>query len=116
MSINNTKISNEKRVKLLGVNLEGRLNFDHHVNTHLKKASKTYHALSKVCNQMDRKRRRILLNAFIKSQFSYCTFFWMFQSTTLNNRINKIHEKTLRLVYKDLKHFMYFDDLLNREN
>ena len=29
-----------KTVKLLGVNLEGRLNFDFHVNTLLKKASK----------------------------------------------------------------------------
>ena len=97
MSINNTKISNEKRVKLLGVNLEGRLNFDHHVNTHLKRASKTYHALSEACNHMDRKRRRILLNAFITSRFSYCAFVCMSHSRTLNNRINKIHEKTLRL-------------------
>ena len=98
MSINNTKISNEKRVKLLGVNLEGRINFDHYVNTHLK-------TLSRVCNHMDRKRGRILLNAFITSHFSYCAFVWMFYSRTLNYRINKIHEKTLRLAYKDLKHF-----------
>ena len=97
MSFNNTKISNEKRVKLLGVNLEGRLNFDHHVNIHLKRASKTYHALSEACNHMDKKRRRILLNAFITSRFSYCAFVWMFHSRTLNNRINKIHEKALRL-------------------
>ena len=31
--ISNTEILNEERVKLLGVNLEGRLNFDFHVNT-----------------------------------------------------------------------------------
>ena len=38
--IANTEILHEERVKLLGVNLEGRLNFDFHVNTLLKKASK----------------------------------------------------------------------------
>ena len=38
--ISNNEILNEERVKLLGVNLEGRLNFDFHVNTLLKKASK----------------------------------------------------------------------------
>ena len=38
--ISNTEILNEERVKLLGVNLEGRLNFDFHVNTLLKKVSK----------------------------------------------------------------------------
>ena len=40
------KISNVDRVKLLGVNFEGRLNFDYHVNTLLKKANKKYHALA----------------------------------------------------------------------
>ena len=38
--ITNTKISNMDRVKLLGVNFEGRHNFDYHVNTLLKKANK----------------------------------------------------------------------------
>ena len=31
--VTNTKISNVERVKLLGVNFEGRLNFDYQVNT-----------------------------------------------------------------------------------
>ena len=53
--ITNTKISNVERVKLLGVNIEGRLNFDYHVNTLLKKANKKYHALARVCNYMDTK-------------------------------------------------------------
>ena len=53
--ITNTKISNVDRVKLLGVNFEGRLNFDYHVNTLLKKANKKYHALARVCNYMDTK-------------------------------------------------------------
>ena len=35
--ITNAKISNVERVKLLGVNFEGRLNFDYHVNTLLKR-------------------------------------------------------------------------------
>ena len=51
--ISNTEILNEERAKLLGVNLEGRLNFDFHVNTLLKKASKKYHALARVCNYMN---------------------------------------------------------------
>ena len=35
------------------------------------------------------------MNAFITSQFSDCPIVWMFHSKTMNNRINKIHEKTL---------------------
>ena len=98
--ISNTEILNEESVKLLGVNLEGRLNFDIHVNTLLKKGSKKYHALARVCKYMNKKKRRILMNAFITSQFSYSPLVWMSHSRTMNNRINKIHKKTLRLVYK----------------
>ena len=58
--ISNTEILNKERVKLLGVNLEGRLNFDFHVNTLCKKASKKYHALAGVCNYINKKKRQIL--------------------------------------------------------
>ena len=51
--IANTKISNVERVKLFGLNIEGRFNFDYHVNTLLKKANKKYHAHARVCNYMD---------------------------------------------------------------
>ena len=52
------------------------------------------------------------MNAFITSQFSYCPLVWMFHSRTLNNRINKIHERALRLVYKN-ETFLSFDDLVS---
>ena len=51
--------------------------------------------LARVCNNMDTKKRSVLMKAFITSQFSYCPLVWMFHSRTLNNRINKIHEKEL---------------------
>ena len=57
---------------------------------------------------------RVLMNAFMTSQFSYCPLVWMFHSRTLNNRINKIHERALRLVYKN-ETFLSFDDLLKRD-
>ena len=54
------------------------------------------------------------MNAFITSQFSYCPLVWMSHSRTMNNIINKIHEKTLRLVYKDEKN-LSLDDLLKKD-
>ena len=90
----NTKMSNIERVKLIGVNFEGRLNLDYHVNPFLRKANKKYHALARVCNYMDTKKRRILMNAFRTSQFSYCPLVWISRSRTRNNQIKKNHEKT----------------------
>ena len=45
------------------------------------------------------------------SQFSYCPSVWMSHSRTLNNKINKLYEKALRLVYDD-RHST-FEELLN---
>ena len=73
------------------------------MNTLLKKANKKYHALARVCNYMDTKKRRVLMKAFITSQFSNCPLVWMFHSRTLNNRINKIHERALRLGHRKLR-------------
>ena len=44
---------------------------------------------------------RLIMNAFIFSQFGYCLLVWMFHSRKLNNRISNIHERALRIVYRD---------------
>ena len=51
------------------------------------------------------------MKAFITPKFSYCTLVWMFHSRTINNNINTLHEKALRLVYPN-KPNLHFDDLL----
>ena len=52
---------------------------------------------------MNLAQRRLIMNAFIFSQFGYCPLVWMFHSRKLNNRINNIHERALRIVYRDYK-------------
>ena len=63
---------------------------------------------------MDLAKRKTLMKAFITSQFNYCPLVWMFHSRQLNNLINKIHERALRLLYKDNK--LTFNDLLELDN
>ena len=41
------------------------------------------------------------MKAFITPQFSYCSLIWMLHSKASSNRINNIHERALRLTYKD---------------
>ena len=41
------------------------------------------------------------MNAFFNAQFSYCPLTWMFHSRKLNNKINKLHERCLRIVYNN---------------
>ena len=59
------------------------------------------------------KKRLVVTKAFISSQLSYCPLIWMNHSRTLNNKINRIHERSLRVVYNDKK--TTFKDLLDKD-
>ena len=54
------------------------------------------------------------MNAFIVSQFSYCPLVWMFQDRSVNKKINKIHERALRIACKDS--CSNFEELLTKAN
>ena len=43
----------------------------------------------------------MLLDSFIFSNFNYCPLVWHFRSATLSQKIEKIEEWTLRLLYND---------------
>ena len=43
------------------------------------------------------------MQSFIMSQIGYCLSIWMNHNPSLNNNINRIHERALRIVYKDKK-------------
>ena len=107
-------VKNSREEKLLGVKIDSKLSFENHVSSLCKKASQKLHALARVVNFMDLAKRKSLMKAFITSQFDYCPLTWMFHSKQLNNRINKIQERALRLAYKDNK--LTFDDLLKLDN
>ena len=58
-------------------------------------------------------KRRMVMKAFTESQFNYCPLIWMFHSRTLNNKINHLHERALRIVYSDYK--SSFCELLEKD-
>ena len=41
------------------------------------------------------------MKTFIDSHFNYCPLTWMFRSRQLNTKINRLHERALRIVYKN---------------
>ena len=107
-------IKGSKLVKLLGINIDNELNFNVHVSNICNKVSLKLHALARISHMMSTDKLRLVLKAFIESQFGYCPLIWMFHSRTLNNRINRLHERALRLVYKDEK--SSFESLLELDH
>ena len=71
-------------------------------------------ALAKITPYMELTKRRILMNAFFDSQFNYCPLIWMFHSRNLNNKINRLHERCLQVIYNDKT--SSFEQLLENDN
>ena len=53
------------------------------------------------------------MNTFFTSQFSYCPLVWMCHSCTNNNKINRLHERCLHIVYNDKQ--SSFSELLEKD-
>ena len=56
-------------------------------------------------------KRRTLFKALVGSQFKYCLIVWVFQSRRTNNKINRLPERALRIVYDD--EISTFDQVLD---
>ena len=54
----NMTITSEEKVKLLGINIDNRLNFDYHISQLCKKTGKKFHALTRVFKYMDTSQRK----------------------------------------------------------
>ena len=101
INIGNECITNCTCEKILGVYFENKMTFNPHVTKLCKKASQKLHALARVSNLVSFKQRKIIMNAFVSSQFNYCPLLWMCHSRVLHTQINRIHERALRIVYRD---------------
>ena len=99
--INHIQIKNNISEKLLGVTIDSDLKFDIHVNNLCKKATQKLNALAPISGYTDSRKKRTIMKAFITSHFNYCLLVWMIHSREINNKINRIHERSLILLYSN---------------
>ena len=92
-NIGTSQIKNSDCERLLGTDIDCKLSFEIHFNQICSKARRKL----RIALFLNKRKRKPLMNAFSKSQFSYCPLSLMFQSSTLNNMINRLHERSLRI-------------------
>ena len=102
-NISNYTIINSDQEKLLGVAIDNHLKFELHIKNFCSKTSQKLHAFCRISSCTSLNQRRMIMKSFIVSQFGYCPLIWMNHNRSLNNNINRIHERTLRIVYIDKK-------------
>ena len=96
------------------VKLYAQNNIFKHLNNICKRASQRLNALARIAPYMNMQKSIIIMKSFVTSEFGYCPLIWMFHSRRLNNKINSIHERALRITYQD--HLSTSQELLNKDN
>ena len=97
------QINNSLSEKLLGIIFDCKLKFNKDIKGLCQKASQKLNALARLAPYMETTKKRILINAYLKSQFNFCPLVWMCCNRSLNTKINRLHERCLRIVYNDKK-------------
>ena len=111
--VGNEMILESRVEKLLGIHIDNELSFTTHITTICKKANRKLSALRRYCRFLSFEKLRILLKSFVESQFAYSPLVWMFHNRNLNNKINRLHERALKMIYDDDK--LTFTELLKKD-
>ena len=113
LKIDNTIVIETNLVTLLGIKIESELTFNKYMEMVCKKASQKLTALSRLCAFIPFHKRKLLMNAFFESQFSYSPLVCMFHSRQVNSKVNSLHYRALRMVY--LEETSSFEELLTKD-
>ena len=76
IGISQIKISGCERV--LGTDVDCKLSFENHINQLYSKVRAKIKTLARIGPFLNKRKRKLLMNAFFKSQFSYCHYHGCF--------------------------------------
>ena len=105
MKIDNIEIENTSSEKLLSIITDSKLNFKEHLEGIIKKVSQKVNVLSRISPCINVTKRKLLMKSFFTSQFNYGPLVWMLHNRTINNKINRLHQRCLRIVMIINHHF-----------
>ena len=101
VEIGNEKISSTSSVKLLGVHIDDKLNFNEHINKICKSAGNQLNALIRLKSFLGLKEKEVLVSSFIYSNFNYRPVVWMLSHKKSLDKIESLHKRALRFLLND---------------
>ena len=112
VNIQGKMIKSEETVKLLGIQLDYKLNFEQYISELCRKAASQLNVLKRLKQFIGFNDRKILAQSFVYSNFNYCPLVWSFSSAKSLQKIEKIQERALRFLYTD--HLSSYGELLEK--
>ena len=95
------KIKVAFQLKLLGVEIDNKLNFEQHINRSCKSAANQLNALIRWERFFGFQERKTLVNSFVLSDFNYCSLVWILASSKSLTKIENLHKRALRFMLDD---------------
>ena len=88
-------------VKLLGIEIDNKLNFEKHISSICRKASNQLNEICRLETFMGHTEKEAIINTFVHSNFNYGCLIWHFSSKKSQNKVEKIHEKNIKFLLND---------------
>ena len=101
ISVGDITLTGEKSITILGLDIDCKLTFTDHINKLCAKTSAQINAIMRIKSGLDRESKLALYNSFIISNFQYCNVVWMFTGRTNLNRLDRLNERAIRMIYND---------------
>ena len=88
-------------LRLLGIQLDDKLNFSLHVSNICKSAANQLSALIRLNNFLCFEGKRVLINSYFMSNFNYCPLVWMFSNTTFLKIIENLQKRAFKFLHNN---------------
>jgi len=112
IKIKDKSIFSKNEVDILGLTIDKNLAFEKYISKICQSASGQLHAIYRLNNYLKPKTRKLVINSFILSNFSYCPLVWCFLSARQCSKIDKIIEKSLKVI--DTDNSLSYKELLEK--
>ena len=99
LQIEDQIIANTSQIKLLGVEIDDKLNFTSHISNICIKASQKVGVLLRLRNLIPCKAKLIIYKSSIRPHLTYCHLVWYNCRSSDSRKIERIQERALRTVF-----------------
>ena len=88
-------------VKLLGIKIDDKLNFNNHTNTICRSAVNQLNALIRLRRFLGIEQRKALIQSFVLSNSNFCLLVWMLPCVKSLNKMENLQKRAVRFMLSD---------------
>ena len=101
--LNNVEISRVQTTKFLGVTIDEKLNWSHHIKNVENKLASSLFIINKIKHKITLSTLPLLYDAVIHSNLIYCNLIWSTTYKKYTTKLIKLQKRALNLCFSDLK-------------